>query len=304
MSDEITFLREELEKGITAARLQEISVDIISRFRDKNPASLSEYARINDLDTKAPAQRLFATLIQKYHPDKLTRIHKDIESFTLGGKRDALIQMKRIYLFGSIPKRTLRPVIVQEDESYEYTEDDFGYNEAVFEEKEDDDDIPDDKEDKVEETELRYFDEERNFTEAVNDYFFGNLEDTVTVSDLKNLDGDIDLSERNISILKGIEYCEYLTSLNLSGNNIDRIDRLSPLTRLTSLFISDNRIENIHVLASMKDLEELDLSNNLIEDISALCGLDRLLYVNLMNNPVQDRSIIEKLSAKGIIVLA
>ena len=299
MSDEITLLSNELETSITTALLQQVSVDIISRFKEKDFGSLTEYARINDLDVKTPAQKLFATLIQKYHPDKFIKIHKDIESFSLEGKLDALLQMKKAYLFKALPKTSLSPEpVIHEDERYEYADDDFGYNETYSEEAARD--VPEDDHDA---TDVRYFDEERNFTEAVNDYFFGNLEDTVTVSDLKNLDGDIDLSERNISSLKGIEYCEYLTSLNLSGNNIDRIDRLAFLVRLTSLFLSDNRIEHINALSSMKDLEELDLSDNAIEDVSALLKLDKLLYVNLMNNPIHDRSIIKKLEAKGVIVL-
>jgi hypothetical protein len=297
MSEEIGILRHELEKVITVSHLQAISVDIINRFRQKDHEALLEYARINNLDEKTPVQRLFATLIQKYHPDKFAGILREIDSSAVQGRLDLLLQMKKSYVCEIFPKRESDSVHEQNDERYEYADEDFGYHESYTDEE------ISDKPDEEDDNEIRYFDEERNFTEAVNDYFFGNLDYTVTVSDLKNIDGDLDLSERNIAHLKGIEYCEYLTSLNLSGNNIDRIDRLSRLTRLTVLFISGNRIETINALAGMKELTELDISDNCIENISVLLELEGLLYVNLMNNPIQDRSVVDELVRRGVVVI-
>ena len=302
MDIETSRIAERLKTDINHARLQEISVNVIERFRDKDVDWLSDISRRAGIhDSKAAIAKMFASIIRVYHPDRLARIHKEIDALCDANDLDGLRRIESIFIF-KIPENK-RPAPVHEQEVYEeaeedfsYGTDDFGYDEtAAPEEGYDDWKMDDDEE---EESPLG-----RNFTEAVNAHFFGNLDHTVTVSDLSNLDGYLDLSDSDITDLAGLEYCVNLTDLNLSGNSIARIDRIAKLFRLKSLFLSENEIELIGAVNGLHDLEELDISFNNIEDLSPLLGVESLLYVNAMGNPIKDITTIEALTAKGVIVV-
>jgi Leucine-rich repeat (LRR) protein len=296
LSSSVIELYNELISGITVQRLQKISVDIIGCYKLKNQTKLSWYADNCALQAdRSNVQRLFSSLIQKYHPDKHSAIKKEIES-AYGAQDEARLGgLKKSYLFGESPKIAAVSEIIEQEESYEYGEEDFAY-----------------REDTPAGEEPSYTDYEEpaaeaspdvTFYEALSRVFLGNTDIIITEGDLRNLDGDIDMSACDIVDLDGAEYCMYITSLNLSGNRIRSIDRLSKMTRLKSLFLADNEIEYITVLSFLKDIEELDLSDNSIEDITPLLSLETLVYCNLMNNPIHDTSVIKRLEERGIIVL-
>jgi hypothetical protein len=295
MNESTTSLFNELKAKITREHLQSISVEIIRLYKEKNSRQLSSYAqRIGISDTHS-INRAFASLIQTYHPDKCAKIEKDLDA-----SRDnaaELLRLKSIYIF-TIEKAVEDYSPVEKDESYGYDDSDFGYQEYRRNEEYDYD-----AETGTDAPEERIFERERNFTEAINDHFFGGLDETVTIIDLKNLDGELELSDYGISSLKGIEYCVHLASLDLSSNNILKIDRLANLINLEYLFLSDNSIESIKVLSELKELKELDISQNMIEDISPLLSLDKLIYVNIMHNPIHDKTVIKKLSDRGVMII-
>lgn len=289
-------LYKEIVSGVTVQRLQKISVDIINSYKAKNHSKLSWYADNCALaGDRSNMQRVFSSLIQKYHPDKHSAILKDIESAY--GAQDAvrLGLMKKSYLFGEPPKISPSYESVETDESYGYGENDFGY--AEEERPADDNSSYSDYRDEAEES------PDVTFYEALSREFLGNNDIVITEGDLRNMDGDIDMSGCDIADLDGAEFCVYLTSLNLSGNRIRSIEKLSAMTHLKSLFLADNEIEFISALSFLKDIEELDLSGNSIEDISPLLHLDQLVYCNLMNNPIRDKSVVKRLEERGIIVL-
>ena len=303
MDNEISSIAERLKTDINHARLQEISVNVIERFRDKDAEWLSEISRRAGVhENNAAIARVFASVIRVYHPDRLAIIYKQIDSLRESADLDGLRKIESIFIF-RIPegKRFIadreQEFTDETDEDFSYGTDDFGYDETAAPEEGYNDWSMDDEED---EDESPFG---RNFTEAVNAHFFGNLDHTVTVSDLSNLDGYLDLSDSDITDLAGLEYCVNLTDLNLSGNSIARIDRIAKLFRLKSLFLSENEIELIGAVNGLHELEELDISFNNIEDISPLLGIESLLYVNAMGNPLTDRGTIETLTAKGVIVV-
>jgi len=300
MNTECTVLSLELKTKITHPLLKEISISIIDTYRRKDEKSLSAFTARAGLDQAAGIQKAFSALMHIYHPDKLTKIHADIDRLFNQGHTDTLRQLKRTYLFELKPA-VQEPAIQRYDteEDFSYSEDDFGYHDDWEPEKEDPqessgNDTPEEPEDCIDGI---------NFTEAANLHIYGNLDEALTVSDMRSLDGELDLSDCRISDLAGVHHCINIQSLNLSNNMIISLSPLSTCERLETLYLSENNIESLVPLRSLNSLHELDISFNRIEDISILLTLANLEYVNLVGNPVLDGSTINQLIAQGVTVI-
>ncbi|MBP7737852.1 MAG: leucine-rich repeat domain-containing protein [Spirochaetes bacterium] len=298
MADTIDSIYRELKKQVNPHRLKEISVDIIARYRAHDRDGLAFYGELLGLDTAAATMsRLFASIIQQYHPDKLTKIINEIEDHFKNNKLEEMVRLRDIFIFKGAPRPLSYRPEIRAEETYGYGDDDFGYDEkAVYEE-----DFTEGEE--IDEFEEAYEDHERGFIEALTRLVFGNLDLAITIEDVQGLEGELDLSDYDIVDLKGVEHCMNISSLNLSGNDIRSIGPLSRLTQLESLFLSGNGIRNISPLAGLVNLKELDISFNEIEDISVLKSCDSLLYVNLMGNPVRDAATIRELTERGVLVV-
>ena len=289
----------ELKQRITVSRLKDISIHIINGYKQKDFGYLSRIAKSIGIEVSGVSlNRLFSQLIQLFHPDKHQAIINEIEAHYLNNSMEGLTRLRSIYLvdYASIIIET--KLYPSRDESYSFSREDFGY--AEFNVRDDEfKDIAGREEFHGGEAGVQ----EYNFMQAVNDLFFGNLDKALSLSDLSNLDGELDLSDFEIDDLSGIEHCENLTGLNLSNNRIVRIGRLAALRRLEYLYISDNEIEDIGALQDLERLVELDISFNSVSDVSVLLELDNSRYVNLINNPIGDMRPIEKLLKKGVIVI-
>jgi hypothetical protein len=300
MQNKIENLYHELKEKINSVMLKEISIEIINKFKIKDHEYFIQFAKLIGIDPYNDSlNRIFAKIIQIYHPDKITIIFKEIESLYKSHKFDDLLHLKNIYLIdlNCIHTALTYDYINQEKESY--TEDDFGYDEYEF----NGEDIFYDNEYENDNFEDRDFPHEHGFAEAVNHLFFGNLDYTLSASDLKNIDGELDLSDYEINDLAGVEHCVNTIVLNLSGNDIIKIHHLSALLKLKALFLSENSIEDISCLNSLTELQELDISFNNVEDISVLLELPALKYVNVIHNPLNDSSVINRLLKNGVIVI-
>lgn len=292
-------LYNELAGNVNNARLKELSIEIISRYKRKDHRFLSGLAEtIGISSSESDMSSLFAKIIQLYHPDKLGKITSDLEEYYATGNTDALIRMKNIYLVDIKKTARIPDYTFEDDSEYFYEEDgadldefeDYSYDEdegdAGYEE---DEEFPDE--------------DEYGFIEAVNDLYLGNLEYELSIPDLQNLEGELDLSGFDIDDLTGAEHCVNITLLNLSGNRLVKIGLLAGLERLESLYLSGNNIEDISCLGSLTELREIDISFNQVEDVSVLLLLPGLKYANLIANPIRDRSVIDRLSEKGVIVI-
>ncbi len=295
-------LYDELKKKVTAARLKDMSIEVISRYKKKDHGYLANLAeRLGISSAETGISRVFAQLIQLYHPDRLKKILGEIELHKKNGNAEELTRIKGIYLV-DLKKVQARSFPIEHEEEYVYEDEEPGYDE--YEEYYDDEeDISRDHEYEDEVSEETVADGEYGFIEAVNDLYLGNLEYELTLADLQNLEGDLDLSGFELEDLTGVEYCVNITSMNLSGNRIYRIHQLSGLVKLEVLYLSNNRIDDITFLEGLTELRELDVSFNDIEDISVLLELPNLQYVNLVENPVSDETIIEELQDNGVIVI-
>lgn len=302
MSIDTNELYDELKKNITSSRLKDMSIEVISRYKKKDHgylASLAERVGISSAETGI--SRVFSQLIQLYHPDRLKKITGEIELHKKNGNAEELARIKGIYLI-DMKRVQVKDFTFKADEEYLYDDDESNYDE--YEEGfSDGEDIARDHEYEDEIIEETVAGDEYGFIEAVNDLYLGNLEYELTLADLQNLEGELDLSGFDLEDLTGAEYCLNITNLNLSGNRIYRIHQLAGLVKLEVLYLSDNRIDDITFLEGLTELRELDISFNDIEDISVLLELTNLQYVNLIENPVSDETIIEELQDKGVIVI-
>lgn len=136
-----------------------------------------------------------------------------------------------------------------------------------------------------------------------------DLYDSVTLKEMTSLEY-LNLSDRDIVKLNGIEFAKNLKILDLSNNAIEDIKPISTLYSLEELNLSNNNIEDITGIKDLKKLKKLDLSNivrslnlekdemsfdetkedkyNSIKNISAISGLSNLLILNLSNNEIED----------------
>lgn len=100
---------------------------------------------------------------------------------------------------------------------------------------------------------------------------------------------ELNLYNKKITYLNGIENLVNLTNLNLKNNVIKDITPLSSLTKLKNLDIGNyahgnmyyNSIEDITPLKSLTNLETLSLSTLQLRDIDALSNLKNLKDLNM-----------------------
>lgn len=130
---------------------------------------------------------------------------------------------------------------------------------------------------------------------------------------------DLDLQDKNIKNLEGIEYCRNLEVLNLRNNDISDVAPLETLTSLRILDfgfnqISDLKTAGIHLLASHQIIE-LSLDHNThnnnygeiirLSDIKLLSGFVHLQKLNLEGNsvesvlPLANMSLLKELNLRG-----
>jgi Leucine-rich repeat (LRR) protein len=299
MDNNIEKIYSELLIHVTEKKLKDISVDIISRYKARDINSLLRYADILEFDASGMnISRLFARIIQNYHPDKTAMVLTGIQDNYKEKKISELLRLKRIYMFSKLrPAASAKKYDIDVEETYSYSDEYFGRSEeAPYDESKYEFDYEDEIADEISPYEY-------GFIDAVNRMIFGGLDYSVTPEDLLNMEGELDLSDSEIADLRGIEHCRNITILNLSGNNIVKIEPLSRLEMLELLYLSDNDIESIDCLGGLTNIKELDISFNSIEDISVLLKLNELIYVNLIENPIKNKDIIKELEERGVIVI-
>ena len=92
---------------------------------------------------------------------------------------------------------------------------------------------------------------------------------------------ELELDNRSIDSIEGLEYAINLKKLDLSDNDIEDISPLKQLKKLEHLNLKENKISDISAIRDLKKLKSLNLEYNNVEDISALENLKKLKYLNL-----------------------
>ena len=112
---------------------------------------------------------------------------------------------------------------------------------------------------------------------------------TMTQSNLTSI-RSLNLANKNITYLNGLDKFSNLVSLNLANNNISNLYHLRNLTKLTFLNLSQNRISNVYYLSPLTNLNYLYLGDNLISDVSVMGRFTKLKTLSLANNDISDIS--------------
>ena len=141
---------------------------------------------------------------------------------------------------------------------------------------------------------------------------------SITTHSLLNLT-NLDIRNRGITDLTGLEHAHNLRELNLGGevvetkelvnsggyiereilvnnNTVSDFSALIGLTQLTSLNFSSNNISDVSPLVSLTQLTSLNLSSNNISDVSPLVSLTQLTSLNLSSNNISDVSPLVSLT--------
>jgi len=122
----------------------------------------------------------------------------------------------------------------------------------------------------------------------------------IPAGDILNADfcgvNSLNLSDKSILSLNGLEYGFYFEHLDLQVNYIVDITPLAGLKNLNYLALFFNLISDISPLAGLSEMETLGLSDNDISDISPLSQLTAMQYLELIYNPVNDLSPLSELS--------
>ncbi len=121
----------------------------------------------------------------------------------------------------------------------------------------------------------------------------------LTPAHLQSL-GRLDVPDKGIVDLTGLEHAIHCHALILEENEISDISPLSGLTTLAFLDLSHNRISDVRPLAGLTGLGGLKLANNQIVDISPLAGLVNLNLLNIANNRITDFSPLARLNLQSL----
>ncbi|MGE7828728.1 leucine-rich repeat protein [Paenibacillus sp. NPDC093718] len=109
----------------------------------------------------------------------------------------------------------------------------------------------------------------------------------VTQKDMQSLTL-VDLSNRGIKSIQGLQYASNLTYLDLSNNEIDDNMPLKPLTKIRELDISGNQIASIQYLSAMTDMGMLIVNRNQISSIDVIKQLGRLHTFEANDNQISN----------------
>jgi Leucine-rich repeat (LRR) protein len=135
-----------------------------------------------------------------------------------------------------------------------------------------------------------------------------------TIMDSTSIDFADPNLEYNLSLMldlpapMSMEDLKNIESVQLSNRMITRVDGLEQVASLKTLYLNNNQITDLSPLASLNQLTHIYLKNNDITDLTPLVGLPNLRYLDIRNNLFDAslnssaRKIISSLQARGVTV--
>ena len=133
-----------------------------------------------------------------------------------------------------------------------------------------------------------------------------NGDGKIAESEIGALTGELNLSNKGIVNLSGLEYAINITGLYLDKNSsLKSIANLSPLSKLKVLSLVSTGVSDLSVVTNFQSLNYLDISKSSIVNLNSISGLTSLetLLLNQTNVssivPVQNMTNLKKLSLSG-----
>jgi Leucine-rich repeat (LRR) protein len=133
--------------------------------------------------------------------------------------------------------------------------------------------------------------EDENLLKAIRK-LIGKPFGTIMISDIYYLE-NLDLSEKNIKSIQGLQYFENLEILEIYNNQITDITPLKNLINLKRIEIYNNQISDISPLKDLKKLIGLSIAGNKVTNIKDLENLTNMLWLNICFNQITDISALE-----------
>ena len=118
----------------------------------------------------------------------------------------------------------------------------------------------------------------------------------MTVEEMEGL-GRLDVDNRGIQDLTGLQFATNLGELRLRGNQINDISPIGGLINLRRLYLHDNPVSDISPLRGLRNLVRLGFEHTLVTDISPLRGLKNLIHLHFHNALVSDLSPVSGLTS-------
>jgi len=110
--------------------------------------------------------------------------------------------------------------------------------------------------------------------------------DPITIDDIKNLKGTINIQGVALKSIKGLEYATSLDTLIINNTELEDVSAISNLNNLTHLILDDDKITTLPSFSNLSKLEYFEVHRNYISDLSPV-----LDAVNLKNLQINDNRI-------------
>ena len=117
----------------------------------------------------------------------------------------------------------------------------------------------------------------------------------ITAEEMKRL-SDLDLRDRGVRDLTGLQFATHLRWLRLSNNQVSDISPVAGLIELRELRITDNRVSDISPVRGLTNLTHLGFERCQVSDISPVRGLTNLIHLDFSHNQVSDMSPVRGLT--------
>ena len=131
---------------------------------------------------------------------------------------------------------------------------------------------------------------DKNLYDAVLEQWDTNKDGKLSIAEATIYD-TLNLSQKNISSIKGINNFTKLKNLYLDDNNISDISILNKIKKLVFVSIKNNKITTLeNCFAEGGEIFALDLSGNQIVDTKGLEKLEEVTYLTLADNQISDIS--------------
>ncbi|MGE8426745.1 MAG: leucine-rich repeat domain-containing protein [Sphingobacterium sp.] len=286
-------LYKRLKEAFTNENLTKICSQLLLLYQSKQYDRLRCLLKLVDgTETKFLSDRqLLSKLMKLYHPDLLSSYTTILEARDVNGYME-IAHILKIQESGDL----LNPIVGKSDDFDDYGEMFSAESKLEY----DEDEMGDDEEDQDDYRDW-YDGSENNLFNVFKTAVYGRRDIELPLYLLEDID-ELELSNRGIDSLEGVEHFQQLERLDISQNVLSDLNGLEKLIFLEELYANDNEIGYIDSLTELSRLRVLVLANNKIDDISILLQLEHIEFVDLTNNSIPVLQI-EMLKQKGVLVI-